>query len=226
MKSFYENDGAELFKIMKRAKEAGCVTSLDLAAVDPASPAGAADWGRILERVLPCTDIFVPSVEELCFMLDRDRYDEWISRSAGGDVTQVLDIEQDIVPLAEKAMALGAKILLIKCGTPGIYYETAGKAALSEVGKALELDADLWADKKGFEKSYVPERVLSGTGAGDTCIGAFLSAVLKGYAPERAIRLAAAAGACCVSTYDARSGLKTFEEMETLIGAGWSKIGG
>lgn len=224
MKSVYENDAEELLKIMRRAKAAGCATSLDLAAVDPSSPAGAADWEKILGRVLPFVDIFVPSVEELCFMLDQNRYEEWHCRAEGGDVTEVIDLEQDIIPLAKKAMALGPKILLIKCGTPGIYYETASKAALSDMEKTLELDANLWAKKRGFEKSYVPERVLSGTGAGDTCIGAFLSAVLKGYGPERAMHLAAAAGACCVSAYDARSGLKTFEEMEALIDAHWPKI--
>lgn len=34
-----------------------------------------------------------------------------------------------------------------------------------KVGKKAELNINRWADKEGFEKSYIPERVLSGTGA-------------------------------------------------------------
>ena len=36
---------------------------------------GKLDFRTILKRVLPFTDIFVPSIEELMFMLDRDKYD-------------------------------------------------------------------------------------------------------------------------------------------------------
>ena len=62
MRSMYEADGEELVRIMKRAKEAGAATSLDMAAVDPDSEAGRADWEKILERVIPYVDFFVPSV--------------------------------------------------------------------------------------------------------------------------------------------------------------------
>ena len=44
------------------------------------------------------------------------------------------------------------------------------------------------------------------------------------YAPERCLQLATAAGACCVTAYDALSGLLPFEEMERRIDAGWAKL--
>lgn len=225
MRSMYERDGEELLKLMKRAKEYDTATSLDFAAIDEDTEAGRAEWRLILERVIPHVDILVPSVEELCYMLDRQRFREWQERAAGRDITEILNIEEDVKPLAECCMQMGAKILLIKCGAPGIYFQTASRQTLEKVGKKLGLDAWSWADQCGFEKSYVPERVLSGTGAGDTCIAAFLTAMLDGYSPEMALHLAAAAGACCVASYDALSGLKSFADLERKIQDGWEKIG-
>lgn len=223
MKSMYENNGAELVKMMKYAKACGAATSLDFAAIDVDSEAGRADWKAILQEVISYVDILVPSVEELCYMLDKERFTDWQIRAKGKDITEILDIEKDVKPLADICMQFGAKILLIKCGAIGMYYETADRERLVKVGNRIELDLQAWGGKCGFERSYVPDKVLSGTGAGDTSIAAFLTAILKGYPPERAIQLAAATGACCVASYDALSGLKSFEELEEKIDAGWPK---
>lgn len=223
MRSMYENDGEELVKIMKKAKDAGTATSLDMASVDETSDAGAANWKKILENVLPYVDFFVPSVEELCYMLDRNRFYEWQERAAGRDITEILDIEKDVKTLAEQCMELGAKVLLIKCGAPGMYYRTADRQTISRICGRVELDPDQWAEKEGFEQSYVPEKILSGTGAGDSSIAAFLTAMLQGYPLERSLQLSTATGASSVAAYDALSGLKTFEELEEKIDAGWQK---
>lgn len=223
MKTMYEDNGEELWKLLKRVKAFGTATSLDMAAVDPDSAAGKADWGEILRRILPYVDFFSPSVEELCFMLDRSRFSEWKVRAKGKDITEILDIEKDVRPLAENCMKLGTKVLLIKCGAAGIYYRTASKKQLMQVGERVGLCMEEWACKEGFEKSYVPDVVRSGTGAGDTSIAAFLTAMLRGYSLERSIRLAAATGASCVAAYDALSGLKPFEELEQKIADGWKK---
>ena len=199
----YEDGGAELAEIFRRVKGLGLTTSLDMAAVDPDSEAARADWEEILKNVLPYVDYFVPSAEELCFMADRERYQEWLARAGGRDVTAVLHWEEDIRPLARKVLAMGARNLLIKCGAPGLYY-TDGTWEL-------------------FERSYRPDRVLSGTGAGDTSIAAFLKALMDGYSVEDCLHLAAATGASCVEAYDALSGLHPFEELLRKIGAGWEK---
>ena len=204
MRHMYEDEGEELAGIFRRVKEAGLTTSLDMAAVDPDSDAGKADWGKILEKVLPYVDYFVPSVEELCFMADRPRYEEWLTRAAGGDVTSVISVEEDIRPLARKVLRMGASSLLIKCGAPGMYF-TDGK-------------------RERFERSYKPERVLSGTGAGDTSIAAFLKARMEGRSIEESLHLAAATGASCVEAYDALGGLRSFEELERRIKEGWEKL--
>ena len=214
MESMYNNDGAELVHLMKSVQETGAATSLDLAAVDANSKAGQADWAKILGRTLPYVDFFVPSIEELCFMLDRDKFEELQVRADGGDITDVLDIEQDVKPLAEKCITLGCKVLLLKCGAKGMYLQTAGEEKLRQVSVRTELDVAAWAEKAVFEKSYIPEKILSGTGAGDTSIAAFLTAMLEGNTPEMCLHLAAATGASCVAAYDALSGLKSFEELK------------
>ncbi len=224
MQSMYRQEGDELLRLFRRAKKAGAATSLDMAAVDPASEAGQADWKRILERVLPYVDFFLPSVEELCFVLDRERFADLQSRAGGRDITEILDIDRDVKPLADQCMALGAKALLIKCGAPGLYYRTAGAEQMQSVGARVRLDAADWAEREGFEQSYKPERVLSGTGAGDTCIAAFLTAMLDGYPLGKCLQLAAAAGASCVAAYDALSGLRPLAELEEKIRSGWEKI--
>lgn len=222
MRRMYEHDGEEIEEIFRRVKENGTVTSLDLAAVDEVSDAGRADWEKILKRVLPHTDFFVPSAEELCQMLDRRRYEEWLDRAAGRDVTEILSLE-DIYPLGERALAYGAGIVLIKCAAQGIYYRTAGIERMGKVFERLSLRPEEWTDKEGFELSFRPEAVRSGTGAGDSSIAAFLSSVLRGESIEEAVRMAAAAGACCVATYDTLSGLMPFEELKEKVRQGWEK---
>ncbi len=223
MRSMYQNDGEELVQMMKRAQEAGAATSLDMASVDPDSEGGRADWKKILQRVLPYVDFFVPSAEELCYMLDRSRLEEWQRRAGGRDVTEVLDPDSDIRPLAQQCMELGAKVVLIKCGAPGMYYCTAPRSVLQQISGRIELDPDKWEMREGFETSFIPEQILSGTGAGDTSIAAFLTAVLEGYPLEEAVRFAVAEGACCVAAYDALGGLKPLDELKQKMDAGWAK---
>ena len=214
MRRMYEDQGRELVSIFRRMKEHDIATSLDFAAIDPASPAGQADWKAILSAVLPYVDFFVPSFEELCFMLDRERYDRL---NHDGDMTDHLDLEAEAVPLAEELLEMGCRAVLIKCGTSGMLYRTAGEEALRTVGARLELDAALWADQAGIQPIFPAEIVRSGTGAGDTSIAAFLTGVLRGYGPSDCAALAAAEGACCVTAYDALSGLKPVEELLKMV---------
>lgn len=222
MRKMYENGGAEFFSLLRAVKETGAAISLDLAAVDPDSAAGAQNWRSILAQALPLVDFFVPSVEELCYMLDEERYRVWKERADGGDVTGILTME-DISSLGSQVLKMGAKAVLIKCGAPGIYYRTAKQADMEELCRKLALPLEEWADKEGFEVSYKPEAVRSGTGAGDTSIAAFLMSVLRGKSLKAAVEMAAGAGACCVSTYDALSGIPAYEVLEDKIRQGWEK---
>lgn len=211
MKSLYDNDGDELINIFKNVKSLGIATSLDMSAIDPVSEAGDIDWEKILSRVLPYTDFFMPSFEELYYMFNKKT------------ATEVS--YEDVKVLSDKAMSYGVKVLVIKCGELGMYYRTSEVEILKKVGKKIHLNIEEWADKEGFESSFIPDRILSGTGAGDTSIAAFLTSILNGYSVEYSIRLGTAAGACCVTSYDALSGLMPLEDMEKKIKSGWKKRG-
>ena len=224
MKAMYRNDGSELIRMVKMIRNSGCAVSLDLAAVDPGSEAGSADWKRILESVIPYLDFFVPSAEELCFMLDRNRLNEWKTRANSRDITEILDPEKDISPLADMCMALGCRILLIKCGSAGILLRTARAEILDEISDRAGLDTILWADRDIFEKPYIPGQIVSATGAGDACIAGFLTSALNGDIPEDCLHIAAAAGASCVEACDALSGLRSLSELKKRINAGWKKM--
>ena len=166
--------------------------------------------------------VSLPSVEELCFMLDRELYETWSRRAAGGDMTDAVTWEE-VRRLGQRCLELGAKVVLIKCGAPGIYYCTKPREELERLCADLGLSPEAWGGKEGFEESYEPEALLSGTGAGDTSIAAFLTAVLNGENLEMALKLAAAEGACCVAAYDALGGLKSIDEMKKKIQSGWRK---
>lgn len=219
MQKMYRNGGSELIQIFKEVKKLGVLTSLDMSAVDPESEAAKADWPSIIKELIPYVDFFVPSVEELCFLIDQRKHAEWVKRGRGRDITEIVDIEHDVKPLADQLINWGAKIVLIKCGAPGMYLKTADKQTLSPLGS----NYIKWADIAMFEPSYRAERYCSGTGAGDVSLAAFLTAAIENYDPQRCLQLATAAGASSVSAYDALGGLKTFDELMKKIDAGWEK---
>lgn len=219
MRRMYEDDGRNLKELFKRVKEHDIATSLDMTAVDPDSPAGRLDWSLILANVLPFVDFFLPSYEELCFMLDRPLYDK--RTAEGGDMTIQQGILEDADMLAKRCLAMGCGAVLVKCGLSGMVYRTGSKARLSQVGARLVLNTDDWSDKSGVQPCFKAERVLSGTGAGDVSIAAWLTALMSGETPEVCTRLAAAEGAASVTSYDALGGILSLEELNNRITLGW-----
>lgn len=224
MRRMYQNDGEELVRLFRRVKERGLVTSLDFAGVDPHSEAAEADWAAIVKNVIPYVDFFVPSIEELGYMIAPKLHEEWIAKADGKSVEEIITLEHDVRPLADQLFEWGARTVMIKCGAPGIYYRSAGEAQMSRICEKLELRMEEWSGIEGFEPSFEPECVRSGTGAGDTSIGAFLTSALEGYGLRKAVQMAAAAGASCVEAYDALGGLSSFEKLQERIAGGWKKV--
>ncbi len=219
MRRMYEHDGEELCCMFKKVDELGVLTSLDLAAVDDRSPAAAADWEVILSCVLPHVDFFLPSYEELVWMLDRETLNRLRSESPAGDPLENLSMERDVRPLAEKALALGAKVVVIKCGAKGLYGKIAGGAGFDRLcGKAAAKGIDgfaSWREAEQVQPAIPPRVIRSATGAGDTCIAAFLTAMLRGHEFSRSLAIAAAAGSSCLESWDALGGLKSFGDLES-----------
>ncbi len=89
MARMYAGEGEELEALLAKAKMAGLAVTLDMSLPDPASCSGKAPWRSILKRVLPLVDWFMPSQDELAFMLARsassvdDLLDECLSFGAG-----------------------------------------------------------------------------------------------------------------------------------------------
>lgn len=220
MREFYRSDKDELKNMFRKVKKFNLITSLDVTAVDPESETADIDWNKRLSEVLPFVDFFVPSIEELCFMLDRDKYEE-MQRRGSDDVCLYLSLSEDVIPMAEKVLKLGCKGLLIKCGAAGLFLMTADSSRMEELSDKISVEK--WADKKIFQNSYVPDRILSGTGAGDTSIAAFIYGLCNEMSPEDTLKIAAGTGASCITEYDTLSGLMPIEALKNKIQNGWKE---
>ncbi len=221
MKQFYLERGNELTAMFKKVSEMGVVTSLDMVAVDPSSPAGMVDWQAILAKTLPHVDIFAPSVEELLFMLDKPALARLQSAAYGRDITSVVDLERDVKPLADKVLRMGAAMTMIKCGAPGLYFASSSVDRIASVEHKFGFALSGWNNREYFQPGFKADRVLSATGAGDAAIAAFLVSLLSQQPLAACLQYAAGAGACCVTEYDSLSGLKSFAEMQQKMDAGW-----
>lgn len=216
MRRMYEDGGAELAEVFRRAKGAGATTSLDMALPDPNSPAGRVGWRAILEATLPHVDIFLPSVEEIAFMLDRRLFDARREEAGGAEA---LDRYRagDLRRLAETCLGLGARIVCLKLGHRGIYARTGPEATFAALGAARPGDPAGWARREIWHGAFRVERFASATGSGDSCIAGFLTAFLRGETIERATRIACAVGAQNVQVLDAVSGIRGWEETLAVL---------
>ncbi len=221
MKGFFQNNGVNLYEILRRAKAAGATTSLDMSLPDPSSESGKADWPAILADCLPLTDIFMPSIEEIIFMLDRPKYSELKSKNS--DILKSIEIDY-ISDLGERIIGMGSKVAVLKCGTLGYYIKTAPLAKLKQMGRALPGNAGEWSDAELFSGIYKVTDFKSATGAGDTSIAGFLAAFLGGFTPAQAINLACATGAICVTSFGAVDAIIPLDRILDKIHAGWEKL--
>ena len=219
MRQMYINDGLQLAELMRRAKETSVTTSLDMAFPDPTTESGQADWPLILKSVLPFVDIFLPSFEELLYMLRRDLFNRL---NAGGALLDQVTpaLLQDI---STELLQMGAKIVVIKLGSNGIYLHTGPEPAINNLGRARPVDCKSWSDRELWAPCF-KVNVVGTTGSGDTTIAGFLSALLRHNSAEQAITMAVAVGACNVETPDALSGLRSWEGTLERVDAGWDRL--
>ena len=199
MRHFFGDNGRQLVELFERAHGMGMMTSLDLCAVDPASEAGREDWEKILARVLPHVDFFLPSRDELADML---------GVAVEGDLKAVS------AELVRRSVDLGATNILIKEGELGMTYRNGSD--FSRIEKILGFDPGSMKDWEGAE-GEVPalpiEKEVSGLGAGDTTIAAYLGAMMMGYSFEDCLYISRAEGALCVGDTSATGALLPFEEV-------------
>ena len=215
MQRMYENDGEELEDLFRRAKAAGCTTSLDLSLPDVNTPSGRADWKAVLTRVLPYVDLFLPSIEELMFMLDRPTYD-----ALQGCRFSRLPTSQ-FRKLALKSHELGAKIVAIKAAARGCYLHTI--PSLSDLGRGRTEEIEEWQAKELWAPAFQVQ-VQGTTGAGDATIAGILMGFLGGMGAAEALRAGVAAGASCCEQSDAVSGVRSWADTSARVAAGWQSV--
>jgi sugar/nucleoside kinase (ribokinase family) len=219
LRRFHRDGGRELVELFQRAKKAGATTSLDMTLPDPAGAAGAADWLAILSAALPQVDIFLPSIEELLFMLRRRTYEVLQEAAGSGSLVELVTPEL-LHSLSSQLLEMGVKIAGIKLGERGFYLRTAGEKALERLGRGRPADLAAWAGHTLWAPAFQVE-VVGTTGAGDSAIAGFLSGLLRGLGPAAALSAAAAVGACNVEAADAQSGLCAWGDTLRRVSAGW-----
>ena len=216
MRQMYANDGAELTKLFRKAKQKEVTTSLDMAFPDPASPGGRANWQKILANTLPYVDLFTPSVEEIMFMLHREKYEALSSEHS--DFLEGITANL-LTDLSGELLEMGAKMILLKLGHRGAYLRTADQAKLGSLGRATPNQISNWIDQEIWSPCFQVD-VVGTTGSGDATIAGFLSAFLRESSPCQALNYAVAVGACNVEATDALSGLCSWEKTLARITRG------
>ena len=222
LKKMYENDGQYFIDILKKIKQLGVVTSVDTCSIDPHSSSGSANWTKILKNSIPYIDFFLPSLEELCYMVDYPKYLYLLKHSNGKDFTNLLSLS-DIEDLAQKVISMGAKILMIKCGAKGIYFASGIQENLKSIENELGFCLSSWANQTLIVPAFKPKTILSATGAGDVCIATFLSAMIRRFPLKTCLQLAAMAGSKCCESYDALGALPTFDTLLQFLDSKWDR---
>jgi sugar/nucleoside kinase (ribokinase family) len=219
MRRMYEQSGRGLAELLRRAKQTGVTTSLDMSYPDPSSSGGQLDWRPILESALAHVDVFLPSVEELLLMLRRPLFDEL---SAQGPLLDAVTPSL-LHELSDELLAAGVAIVVLKLGERGLYLRTASRARLGELGRASPPDPADWAGRELWPPCFRVQ-VAGTAGSGDATIAGFLAALLRGLAPEQAATSAVAVGACNVEASDTLSGLRSWEQTMERVRRGWPRL--
>jgi sugar/nucleoside kinase (ribokinase family) len=220
MGRLYADQGEELLEMFRRAHATGVTTSLDMAMPDPAGPSGHVDWVAVMERVMPYVHLFLPSVEEWLYMVDRERF-ERLSAEVGSERMLWHLGEDEIRGLSGQALDMGARVVVLKLGERGLYMRTASQ--IDDLGRGGPRCLDAWRDLELWMPPYRPDRVVGTTGAGDATIAGLLAALLRDVSPGRALSIAAAVGACNVEAADALTGVLTWDETLARIDRGWHR---
>lgn len=214
MKRMYEDGGIDLAAMLKQVRATGVTTSLDMAYPDPDSPAGRADWMQVLENALPYTDIFLPSLEELLYMLDRQEFDRLVAagHETGKSFISLFDMNK-LPQLADQILDLGCAVVVIKLGYKGLFIKTSDAERMAAVGKAAPASLADWTDNCWFAPSFLVKEIASTTGAGDASIAGFLAGLLSGQSSWRSLQLACGAAAQKIQVRRSFGGIDNVEAL-------------
>jgi sugar/nucleoside kinase (ribokinase family) len=206
MAGMFADGGTQLTGMFRRVKSLGLTTSLDVSFPDLDSAAGQADWYTILKNTLPYVDIFMPSLDEILFMLRRDP-----------DVSLSMQLLADV---SDELLTMGTKVVALKLSDRGLYLRIAPANVLQRLGRACPTDLISWANFENLLPCFQVD-VVGTTGSGDATIAGFLAALLRDLSPAEAMNVALGVGACNVEAADALGGIRSWDETLHRINAGW-----
>jgi sugar/nucleoside kinase (ribokinase family) len=216
MRRMYESGGGQLKEVFQIAKRAGATTSCDMTLPDPDSPSGKVDWLELLEGVLPFVDVFLPSIEELFYMFDPDAF---LQMKRDHDDAELIDYLKPGVysRVAERALALGTKMVSLKSGHRGFYLRTGSGERFAEMGAARPGDPENWSQRELWAPAFEVPNLASATGSGDSAIAGFLAAFLRGLTIEESLKYAVCCGWQNVQVLDAVSGIHPWDETTAML---------
>jgi sugar/nucleoside kinase (ribokinase family) len=219
MERMRSGQGERTAELLARAKRFGLTTSLDM--IKPsAGPAVQTDWRNFLRNVLPNTDFFCPSLEEIHSMLYPSKGLDAVGALGHGSLNAAM-----LRAMAGELLEMGTAVVAIKMGEYGLYVRTTDnldRLALTNVHRHSPMELGSWAGRELFTPCYSVE--ATGTnGAGDSTIAGLISGVFHGLPPQEAARFACAVGAFSVEGRDATGAIPLCEHVWERIRAGWAR---
>ncbi|MGX5682904.1 carbohydrate kinase family protein [Schumannella luteola] len=173
--------------LLERMAAAGTTSSIDFATIDPRS-ADRDEWPERLRRLLPLMGIVSPSADDLQSL-------GWLPPNPDA---------HDVAEGARRLVEAGAAIAFVTDGERGAHLCTAGQERLARGGSALARLSPEWSNVELSVPAVPVEHVVGTNGAGDTATAGLIHAVLSGYTPRDAGRLAVALAAQRVAGLDLR----------------------
>ncbi len=213
MQKFWDDGGANMAQLFRRVKELGTMTSLDMAMPDPAAAAGKIDWMAWLKEVLPHVDLFLPSLEEIVFMLGDKTANHTEPEFSLNTLSRI----------ADQLIGLGTPIVVLKLGSSGLYMKTSADA--NRISRAFfqnKTGIEQWLGRELYSPCF-DVQVTSTNGAGDRTIAGFLAALVRNATPSQALETAVAVGAASVESCDPSKNMVSLEKLEERIHAGWNR---
>ena len=217
LKQFYLNNGSQMEDVFSNIQSMGVVTSLDFSLPDPESESGKINWPEVMQRILPFTAIFVPSLEEALQTMMPLKYAEIQSASEHGEMIYQIPIEV-IREVGKLIIDSGVKIVLIKAGQRGAYLLAGDVSSINE-RTGINLLEESWSFRELWCEAYHADslKIINTTGAGDTAVAAFLSAILDSYSAEFSLRYATIAGRNNLYCRNIYTDLRDWSEMTKEI---------
>ncbi len=224
LKQFFLNSGSQLADVFSKIQSMGVVTCLDFSLPDPESESGKIIWPEVMQRILPFTDIFVPSLEEALKTMMPLKYAEIQSASEHGEMIYQIPIEV-IREVGKLIIDSGVKIVLIKAGQRGAYLLAGDVSSINE-RTGIYLLEESWSFRELWCEAYHADslKIINTTGAGDTAVAAFLSAILDSYSAEFSLKYATIAGRNNLYCRNIYNDLSDWSEMTKEIESAPNKI--